>query len=502
MTQEELVNLVMIQNVKIEALEEKLNRLLTDKNSDSSSNEQRSISSQRLGSEPNEFNNSQLSTNKNINSGGTINNTSSVSNSNNMGGCGGLTTSNSDLNNKNQPQLILNEEETFYRSINELDNNSRSDSPPIMLFDQSNKIVDNRSIPLLNNSIDSMNLKQSGSLNSQRATKSDESNNSWKSNFNLNEREENKENNSLKQQQQQHQNGVEKRIINNLNKNHNEDDDSDEDDEEEEDEDKMELFNTALKYIKTLDLNDGQQQHGLNSYYMIDSQFLPKLQYISMYMEDTGDKNLSMEASSLAMKYLEDEKLTKVARGISKAAKRHQKQKQISDTYLNIDNDEAISMYDENNYSMASKQYLERHGMSSTKKTFKPSFDRSLSTPVNKTEKNRLKNKREEVEEEEEEEEEGDDDDKIWIFGKPNSKSNDSYNTSAGSANKNNYQNENNQKKMQFQQKYNKKNEEKVAPKNQQFIKDKYNFKVFDNDDDSTTRILDVDQLKQLPKFM
>jgi hypothetical protein len=130
--------------------------------------------------------------------------------------------------------------------------------------------------------------------------------------------------------------------------------------------------------------------------------------------------------------------------------------------------------------------------MSSTKKTFKPSFDRSLSTPVNKTEKNRLKNKRDEVEEEE-------DDDKIWIFGNPNSKSND---TSAGSLNKNNYQSENNQKKMLFQQKINKKNEEKLAPKNQQFIKDKYNFKVFDNDDDSTTRILDVDQLKQLPKFM
>lgn len=45
---------------------------------------------------------------------------------------------------------------------------------------------------------------------------------------------------------------------------------------------------------------------------MIDSAFLPKLQYVSICLDEACDKNLSMEINALAMKYLKDEQLAKV----------------------------------------------------------------------------------------------------------------------------------------------------------------------------------------------
>ena len=443
MTQQDLLDIVYKQEEKIQTLQEQINRLLSNntaitnnsKNSDSSSsNGHRSInSSQRLGSEPSEFNNSQISTNNKNNNNGVYAGSSQSSSNNNIGG--GSTSSNSDSNRNNQFQLIQNEEPTVYRSIEPDNNNcnSRSESP-IMLFDSSNLI---RLPPLVDDFKYQQNYEQQPPvLSSQRATKSDESNNSWRSNMNLNESD-NKENDFLKQKNVV----VEKRFLNDLKQSQLDQHSDDED--EDEDEDNVALFTDVLKHLNKLNLNQENGQHlqqplgnGPNSYYMNEPAFLPKIQYISMLMDEGGsENNLSLEANALAMKYLKDEQLTKLAKGITQATK-HQQQN-YSDTYS-----KATTICDDNNYSLASKQYLERYGLSNAKK--KPSFDRSLSTPVGN--KNARTNVYPQllVDNPNENHNNTEVDGNYWFFGNPNSKSNDSYMSEVGLGDRrlsnNNYQ--------------------------------------------------------------
>ena len=98
-----------------------------------------------------------------------------------------------------------------------------------------------------------------------------------------------------------------------------------------------------------------------------ESEFLPKIQYVSMLMDEDGsENNLSLEANALSLKYLNDGKLNKQTRQAAKY-----KQPSYSDIFKGV-----MTIYDDNKYSLSSKKYLEKHGL------FNSNNKPTLSTPV------------------------------------------------------------------------------------------------------------------------
>ena len=538
MTQQELLNLVLKQDEQLKTLQEQINRLLANnqlnntsmidnsKTSDSSSNEQRSISSLKsnLGSEA-EFNNSQFSVN-NKNTGATISGSGvhhNTSISSNMGTNGAANTEIKSVhplmaNNNN----IFNEETTVYRSIER-----ETCESPIMLFDQSVKSNEE-----LHSKIDSINRHQhEQSLVSSQRTKSDESNNSWKSNSKanfLNETDNYNKNNGPVVKNIGYVNNDSSSTMEETQRTYNQD-------QEDNDESFMNVFNSALNHLNKLNLTEEngyqKQQTNGNSYYMLDSAFLPKLQYVSMYLDEVGDKNLSLEVNALAMKYLKDDHLTKVAKNITQAAKRGVQRKFTSgaSAYLDVDVDcenEGTTMCDANNLSMASKQYLEKYGISYPQKKNnnnnnnpKPTFDRSLSTPVGNTNTNRncnvyphllINNTANNINKPHQQQlynknndsnrgggGGGEEDEEIWLFGNPHSKTTDTYMNETN--NNNGCQIET---QRQQQQNNNENNNRHQFAQRKSVEKGGYDsYKVFDNEDD-TSHILDVERLKRLPKLL
>ena len=96
---------------------------------------------------------------------------------------------------------------------------------------------------------------------------------------------------------------------------------------------------------------------------MLDPAFLPKINYVSM-MLDRSSSDLSLEADSIAMKYLKDDQLSELAKVRSSSSKSGQRHDPALGRIVSNGRSD-ISHYGLplNQMSFASRKYLERYGL-------------------------------------------------------------------------------------------------------------------------------------------
>jgi hypothetical protein len=95
-----------------------------------------------------------------------------------------------------------------------------------------------------------------------------------------------------------------------------------EDDEEDEQERETEnVFGVALKELKEKKWPHSPATSNMNSIYLNDTSMLPKLNYVSLMLDEYCDKNTSMNTQVLAMKYLKNTSIKKQIRSQTKQSK-------------------------------------------------------------------------------------------------------------------------------------------------------------------------------------
>lgn len=271
--------------------------------------------------------------------------------------------------------------------------------------------------------------------------------------------------------------------------------------------------------------------------YYVNTALLPKVQYESLCLDDYNDRNMSIDMNSLAMKYLKDEQLTRVAKNISK----QQQQQKTGKTNLynqliheQDENDDDSDMTGNktllgtNNMSLASKQYFERYGLLNLTKPNNNNnndihqsstphlrqYNRSQSNPCGKItqENDTISNilYQSEAKLSPDKKNNTNDDDEIWLFGTPPHKSSNKLTKSCS------FSNGLNQTDDKFSNSYNEMQIRDLKQQQQGLLQkpiinkpipiqvqsNKQVSRQSDDDLDDLSHILDIENLKKLPKLL